>query len=209
MCSSRAPTLLRSAPSSAARSNGRAGASSGDWGGGSDLGLAAIGAAVRAADGRGPGTVLESVVSKHFGMRGPLEVSLALFAGDLAESRLSELAALVLAESDEDAVAASIVARLAGEVVAFARAALSRLRLEAADPDVVLGGRLLRLAPPGLVQTVEHGVQAVAPRARIVVPRSEPIVGAALLGLDVLGSDPRAHARAREELDAAMGALTA
>src|SRR5262249_23948246 len=56
---------------------------SGDWGGGDDLGLAAIGAAVRAADGRGPRTVLESVVPEHFGMTGPLEVALALFAGGL------------------------------------------------------------------------------------------------------------------------------
>jgi N-acetylglucosamine kinase-like BadF-type ATPase len=40
---------------------------SGDWGGGRDIGLAALAAAVRAADGRGPRTVLESAVPAHFG----------------------------------------------------------------------------------------------------------------------------------------------
>src|SRR5947209_7904703 len=38
------------------------GAITGDWGGGEDLGLSALGAAVRARDGRGPATVLTAMV---------------------------------------------------------------------------------------------------------------------------------------------------
>jgi len=42
----------------------------------------------------------------------------------------------------------------------------------------------------------------------VTVARSEPIVGAALLGLDAIGADPDAKARARAELDAAVAELS-
>ena len=43
------------------------GAISGDWGGGYDVGLAALAAAVRSEDGRGPRTRLEQAVPAYFG----------------------------------------------------------------------------------------------------------------------------------------------
>ena len=44
------------------------GAITGDWGGGYDLGLAAVSAAARSEDGRGPRTSLEHAVPAHFGL---------------------------------------------------------------------------------------------------------------------------------------------
>jgi N-acetylglucosamine kinase-like BadF-type ATPase len=41
---------------------------SGDWGGGADAGMAALFAAARGADGRGPRTALERAVPAHFGL---------------------------------------------------------------------------------------------------------------------------------------------
>jgi hypothetical protein len=43
----------------------------------------------------------------------------------------------------------------------------------------------------------------------VVVSPSEPIVGAALLGLDALGADAEARTRARGELDAAAALRSA
>jgi N-acetylglucosamine kinase-like BadF-type ATPase len=180
---------------------------SGDWGGGPDVGLAALAAAARSADGRGPRTVLETAVPAHYGMSGPLEVARALHLQQLPTARLAELAAVVLAVCDEDSVAAGIVRRLADEVIAFARAGVSRLDLTGEDPDVVLGGRLLRTVSASVVETIARGVRELAPNARVLVSASEPIVGAALLGLDVLEADASARARARAELDAAVGSL--
>ncbi len=177
---------------------------SGDWGGGTDVGLAALAAAARSADGRGPCTVLESTVPAHFGLADPLELSRALHLRQIPTARLGELAPVVFAACDEDPVAAGIVRRLADEVVAFASAAIRRLDLMGANPDVVLGGSLLRSAPPSAVDTIARGVQAVTPNARVVVAPSEPIVGAALLGLDALAAGADASARARVDLDAAV-----
>jgi N-acetylglucosamine kinase-like BadF-type ATPase len=177
---------------------------SGDWGGGSELGLAGLAAAVRSADGRGPDTVLESAVPAHFGMSDAIELSRAFHKQEIQTVRLGELAPIVLAASDEDLVAAGIVGRLADEVIAFARAAIHRLELTGADPDVVLGGRLLRSLPRSAVETITRDVQEVAPDARVLVSPSEPIVGAALLGLDALAADASASSRARAELDSAV-----
>jgi len=182
---------------------------SGDWGGGRDIGLAALAAAVRAVDGRGPATLLEHAVPEHFGLADALEVARAVHLAEMPMVRLGELAPVVVALADEDAVAASIVERLAGEITAFACAALRRLELTETDPDVVLGGGVLRALSPVVVETIARGVARVAPDARVVVPRSEPIVGAALLGLDAIGADPSAKARARAELDAAVSELSA
>ncbi len=176
---------------------------SGDWGGGADVGLAALAAAARSADGRGPRTVLETAVPAHFGLGEPFEVTLALHLRQMPTARLGELARVVFAVCNEDSVAAGIVRRLADEVIAFAGASLRRLELTEADPDVVLGGRLLRAASPSVVEIIARGVHEVAPNARVLVAPSEPIVGAALLGLDALAADASASARARAELDAA------
>jgi N-acetylglucosamine kinase-like BadF-type ATPase len=181
---------------------------SGDWGGGRDIGLAALAAAVRAADGRGPASVLERAVPEHFGLRNALDVARAVHLEEIPMIALAELAPVVLAVCDEDAVAAGIVERLVEEVVAFARAALGRLELSEADPDVVLGGRVLRALSPGVIDSISAAVRQVAPAARVVVARSEPIVGAALLGLDAIGADEAAKIRARAELDAAVAELS-
>src|SRR5581483_11067352 len=186
---------------------------SGDWGGGADLGMAALGAAARSADGRGPKTLLERAVPEHFGLTEALEVSRAVHLKLLPVERLGELAAVVLAASPQDAVAAAIIRRLSDEVIAFALAAIRRLQLAATDPDVVLGGRVLRSVPASVIEAIAEGVRSVAPAARVIVSPSEPIVGAALLALDALAAgpatSPEVSERARNELDSAAAKLPA
>ena len=177
---------------------------SGDWGGGADVGMAALSAAARGVDGRGPRTALENSVPAHFGLSDPLELARAIHLRRIPERRLGELAQVVLAASDEDPVAAGIVGRLADEVIAFARAALERLELARTDADVVLGGGVLRSVSANVVEEIAAGVQETAPRARVIVAPSEPIVGAALLGLDALGAEAGAKNRARAGLGAAV-----
>jgi hypothetical protein len=148
-------------------------------------------------------------VPAHFGLGDPLEVARAFHLEAMPAVRIVELAPVVFAVCDEDAVAAAIVDRLAQEVIAFALAALGRLDLTEADPDVVLGGGLLRAISAKVIEVIARGVHDVAPEAHVVVSPSEPIVGAALLGLDELGADADARARARAELDAALAARSA
>jgi N-acetylglucosamine kinase-like BadF-type ATPase len=176
----------------------------GDWGGGLDVGMAALAAAARGEDGRGPRTTLEQIVPAHFGMRTPAELGEAIHTGAIPMRRMLELAPAVLAEAARDEVAAGIVDRLAAEVVAFARAALTRLELLDAPVEVLVGGGLVRSADGRLAEAIDAGVRALGPAITARLVREPPIVGAALLALDALGADPPAHERARRELAAAV-----
>jgi N-acetylglucosamine kinase-like BadF-type ATPase len=181
------------------------GAISGDWGGGYDVGLSALSAAARSEDGRGPRTSLEQAVPRHFGLETPLAVSRAVHGGGIHTRRLHELAPLVFAEAETDEVAAGIVERLAEEIVALARGALTRLGLEGEEVEVVVGGGLIRSGDRRLLGAVERGLRDLDPRAILRPTSLPPIVGAALLGLDDLGAGKQAQERIRRELVGALG----
>jgi N-acetylglucosamine kinase-like BadF-type ATPase len=183
------------------------GAITGDWGGGYDLGLAAVSAAARSEDGRGPRTSLERAVPAHFGLETPSDLAEAIHAGRLQQRRVIELAPLVLAESADDAVAAEIVRHLAEEVVALARVALTRLELEDEPVEVLLGGGVLQDVDGDLLKAIDAGLRDAAPAVTVRPTASAAIVGAALLGLDELGADASVQARLRSELGAAFSRL--
>jgi N-acetylglucosamine kinase-like BadF-type ATPase len=180
------------------------GAITGDWGGGYDVGLAAVSAAARSEDGRGPATTLEQVVPAYFGVSNPSELAEAFHNGRIAQRRVVELAPLVFAEASRDAAAAQIVDRLSTEVVDLARAALTRLDLADTAAEVLLGGGLLQAGDGRLLGAIEAGLQEVGPSLVVRPAGSPPIVGAALLALDEIGADAEAQARVRHQLGAAM-----
>jgi N-acetylglucosamine kinase-like BadF-type ATPase len=183
------------------------GAITGDWGGGYDLGLAAVSAAARSEDGRGPRTSLERAVPAHFGLKTPSDLAEAIHGGRLDERRVIELAPLVLAEGSDDAVAAEIVQHLASEVVALARVALTRLDLTNQPVEVLLGGGVLQDVDGDLLRTIDSGLREAAPEVTVRPTASAAIVGAALLGLDRLGADVAVQARLRGELGTAFSQL--
>ncbi len=174
---------------------------SGDWGGGGDLGKAALWLAVRAEDGRGVATALRGLVPAHFGMRRPSQLVRALHDGRIAETRLEELAPAVFrAAAGGDGAARSIVDRQADEVVAMAGAAIRRLRLGSTDAEVVLGGSVFRAKDPAFFRRMQEGLAAVAPAARMLVLDAPPVLGAALLGLDRVAAPASARRRLRASL---------
>jgi N-acetylglucosamine kinase-like BadF-type ATPase len=174
---------------------------SGDWGGGHDIGIAAVGAALRGEDGRGPRTTLQRLVPGHFGLRSPLAVVEAIHLGRIDRDRVLELPPLVFAAAAaEDPVAVQIVARQADEVVTMAGTAIRRLGLGGEDVDVVLGGGVLRRDDPAFLGRIRAGIAAAAPAATVRQATAPPVVGAALLGLDRLGAGPVAAGRLRATL---------
>jgi N-acetylglucosamine kinase-like BadF-type ATPase len=180
---------------------------SGDWGGGGDIGLAGLGAAVRGRDGRGQRTSLERLVPDYFGLPSPSAVTRALYIGRLPESRLAELTPVVFrAAADGDLPARDIVDRLADELIAMAGALIRRLGLRRRDPEIVLAGGVFDAEDARFIGRIEAGIPELAAAARLVRLREPPVLGAALLGLDRLQSrsaiDRAAEARLRAELAA-------
>jgi N-acetylglucosamine kinase-like BadF-type ATPase len=181
------------------------GAITGDWGGGFDVGLAAVSKAARSFDGRGRKTTLEQAVPAHFGLETPYELAEAIHRKEVLERRVLELAPVVFAEAERDEVAAEIVDRLAREVVALAWTAISRLGLQAHAVEVLLGGGLLRGRSSRVVERIRDGLRERGHQIGVRVTGTPPVVGSALLALDTLGASPSAQGRARAEVMAAAG----
>ena len=179
------------------------GAITGDWGGGYDVGLAAVSQAARSFDGRGRKTTLEQAVPAHFGFRTPYELAEAIHGKQVAQRRVLELAPVLFAEAERDDVAAEIVDRLATEVVALAGTALRRLGLTDGPAEVLLGGGLLQGKNSRVVERIRTGLTALGPEIEVRVTGAPPIVGATLLGLDEVGAGTDAQARVRSEVTAA------
>jgi N-acetylglucosamine kinase-like BadF-type ATPase len=178
------------------------GAVTGDWGGGRDIGLAALGVAVRAEDRRGPATGLSAAIASHFGCDTATEVAVAVQKRRIDLFRLRELAPIVLQAArlgDPEAVA--IFERQGSAVVTFVRGALLQLGVVSDPVDIVLGGSIMVAAGSLFVDGVREGIRELAPRSRVVVCRDRPVVGAAIAGLEMVGSDPVAAARVRAMLD--------
>jgi N-acetylglucosamine kinase-like BadF-type ATPase len=172
---------------------------SGDWGGGGHLSLEAMWWAARAEDGRGPLTQLSKALPAHFGLPTMAALIEALHLGGISDTQRLELTPVLFAvAAGGDAVARQIVQRQAEEIVALAVAALRRLELLDKPVDVVLGGGVLTARHALLLNAIGELLAKEAPHALPKVVTTPPVVGAALLGLDHVGSTEDDRARLRE-----------
>jgi N-acetylglucosamine kinase-like BadF-type ATPase len=176
---------------------------SGDWGGGCDVGVAALGAAIRGSDLRGPTTTLSRLVPEQLGYESAESVADAVHKRRLPLDALGALPPTVFAAArDGDVVARSIVDRLADEVVAMSTALIRRLDLTETDVPVVLGGGLLQSGDTRLIERIVRGVLDVAPRADVHPLTAAPLLGAIRTGLVQAAATPEALARVERELAA-------
>lgn len=180
---------------------------SGDWGGGDDLAREAIRLVARAHDLRGRRTALEALVLSELGVPDADEMTRRLYFRQVGRDQLTRIPPLVFRAADEgDPVAVELVEAAGNEVAATAVALLRRLDIQNREADVVLGGSVFRTRSALFFETIETGLRAQAPLARVVIPDVEPVIGAMLLGLDLVGTaDSTARRRARESYDRLAG----
>jgi N-acetylglucosamine kinase-like BadF-type ATPase len=165
--------------------------------------MAALGAAVRARDGRGPRTAFEQLVPAHFGLSRPQAVTRAMYYGRISEERVRELAPVVFAAAaGGDAVARGLLDRQADELARMAIAMIRRVGLARHEFDVVLAGGVFQNHDEQFIARLTRGIRKVAPGARLAVLHAPPLLGAALLGLDRL--ELRGHRAAERRLRAAF-----
>lgn len=173
----------------------------GDWGGGFSVGVAGLGAAIRAGDGRGPDTKLRELIAAQYGLPDVESVAVAVHRHQLSYSGLLTLAPVVFGcAGDGDEVSIEIVQRLGVEVATMATAALRRLRLLDSDADVVLGGGTLQSGSPILLDAIRANLLAAAPGAQLRVLNVAPVTGPLIEALTQAGATPDAVDRGRAEL---------
>lgn len=149
------------------------------------LGLEALVAITRAADGRGPATSMIDPLLSQLGVEHVLD--LLRFGSDTDDRRrIAALAPLVLdAEESGDEIAHEIVRRGAEELARMVQAVAQRLGwITGSVPLVFSGGLAVRQAyRSGLELLLERR----APQVALVDAAAPPVIGAALLALESLG----------------------
>lgn len=161
----------------------------GDEGSGFWIGERAIRAALRATDGRGPQTALVAALLENFGLDRIDQLVRRVYDTEYPRHDVARFAVRVAAAASAgDAVAQSILADAAAELVLAAETVISALALRTAGEgyDVVLSGGTFR-ALAGL----QHDVTAALshPGAAILPLEVEPAVGAVRLALEALTSE--------------------
>jgi N-acetylglucosamine kinase-like BadF-type ATPase len=163
---------------------------SGDWGGAIAISLEIIRRIMRAWDGRGEPTILLQMVLDSLGVSSPEALLRMLYHDQVEQEQLLGLVPLLFeAAYAGDDVACGLVREVGQEVGVTARTLIRRLSLQDEDVEVVLAGGMFKAKGSLLTDTVKTVVHEVAPRAAIVLPKFEPVVGALLLALEAKGAE--------------------
>ena len=171
----------------------------GGWGhllddGGSSyfLGLEALKAVVRAADGRGGETSLTGIILNHFGIHDVREIMNQVYANGAGKVDIAALAPLVLAEAQKgDASANGIVSAAFDELTTLVKVAFERLNFEDDVKRLTVTGGLAHSGgffKNGLYLAIRAQVADV----QIHEPILPPVLGAVLLALEMINRRPSA-----------------
>ena len=153
----------------------------GDEGGGYALTSAGLQAVARAADGRGPETLLTAAFLEKLGLKQPSELIQAIYQGGRDRASLAALAPVVLAAADaDDSVARELVDSAAAQLSRMVEAVVSALGLKRAAVPLALAGGVL-LANSSYRQSTLSLISAHGIQADPVTLVEEPAAGAVRL----------------------------
>ncbi len=160
----------------------------GDWGGGGAVGLAALGAAVRARDGRSIRTTLEQLIPAHFGLRPTCHRWRTLSSLDVFRKNdwMRSLRSFSRRRRRGDSAARAIVDRQTEELAVMASALARRLGLTRKESDVVLTGGVFRGYNEVFLSDLIRRIRQQVPKAQVFKVQAPPVAGSALIGLDLL-----------------------
>ena len=177
----------------------------GDFGDEFDVSELAVAAVADQYTGRGPATMLTDMLCERLGessVEAMLE-RLARFAPRFRAPELQNLTPMVLAATEAgDLVARTVLERIGEALGEAAGVVARRLNLSNLPVEVVLAGGLFRTPNRYLLDELELGVRRTAPRAEVRLLSSPPVVGAALMAMELaqVPITSNASSRLREEV---------
>lgn len=151
----------------------------GDEGSGHAIALAALKAAMRAADGRGPATILEAALLKRFAAARAPDLVARVHGPGVGRREIADAAREVLAAADVgDPVAVALLATAAAELAAHVRTLADRNAFAAGVYPLRLTGGLL-VGSPALRRLVVESLAASGHEPGSVTVVSDPATAAA------------------------------
>lgn len=160
----------------------------GDQGGGGAISRDALFHAMRAYDGRGKPTALMQIALDHWGARDMGQLARILYYERQSWKKIPGLCPKVFeAAYAGDEVASGIIRKYGEEAGVSANALIRRLGLQDDEFEVVLAGSVFKGQGPLMIDTAREVIRPVAPKAKVITPRCEPVVGALMLALEGMG----------------------
>ena len=158
----------------------------GDEGSGYTIGVNAIMAALKAHDGRGPGTALAGKILGHLGLGSIEEIIDWVDAPGREPRDVAYLVPLVReVEAEGDEAASLVMAGAGADLGLVAGAVVRRLGLRGEFPVSLNGGVFKQ--PSVYIMAFEEAVRREAPDCALIRPRMPPVLGSALLALRASG----------------------
>jgi N-acetylglucosamine kinase-like BadF-type ATPase len=156
----------------------------GDEGSAHWIGLQGLRAVVRAHDGRGPVTALSHRLLQHLDLPDADALVTHVYAGDFGVPQVAALAPVVSETARAgDAVARDILVEAGRRLGQTVCAVIRGLDMGDREFEALLLGGVLQ-GGGAVWETAAAALRAAAPRARIVEPRHDAAVGAALLAME-------------------------
>jgi len=161
----------------------------GIYGGGLDIARDALHYAFRADELTFKDTILRLEIPKLLGKSDMDEVVGLFYPKNIIDKHsLGSITGLV----DEcalkgDEISLMILENVAKHVALQTSGVIRQLHLENEQIPVVIGGRVFTMKSPQFIDTFTKTITNIVPKAKIVIPKFTPVVGAYLFSLDELG----------------------
>ena len=153
----------------------------GDEGGGYGIGMAALQALTRTADGRGPVTLLTQRILAALGLQSPSDMIASLSTGAPPREQIAALAPIVLqAAAEGDAVAVAVQEQAARELAELVIAVHRQLALDTEPYELAMAGGVLTHHTSYQQDVLRHLEQAALAPSDVAIV-SHPVLGAILL----------------------------
>jgi N-acetylglucosamine kinase-like BadF-type ATPase len=167
----------------------------GDYGAGSDIAMAAYHAAFRYNDGRGPYTILYDIIKRHFRVN-DIEDLIELTYYDSADYyRLNTITPYVfIAARKNDRIAKEILINCGKALSRAALTCLKYLFRKDEEVNIAFGGSVFIKQPNSIMTDyIKKQILKSYTKARFVILKTEPVIGALLLAYDRYYGDFRAN----------------
>ncbi len=153
---------------------------------GKGIGRTALRRIWQARDGIIPPTRLTDLFVARAGLTDLDALFHALYRRELTEDALEPMAPLVFEAALEGDEAACAILTAGGRYLgAMVNAAIRRLHMQNECFEVVMAGSVFRGESPLLADAMREEIRRVAPNARTVMPRFEPVVGTLLMAIEM------------------------
>lgn len=154
-----------------------------DEGSGYDIGLRALMAAVKAADGRGPKTKLLSMILKRYKAKKIRDLVPVVYAPAYGKHEIAQLAYDVQAAAAAGDKVAKEISKGAGAELALLATAVGKKLFKSSERfDVVLIGGVLQ-HDPLVLSEFRKRVRAAFSNVTFIIPKQPPVMGAVAMAL--------------------------